>query len=120
MTNAKLFDKLRSLMAKADRADKKHIKKLRKVLHKLKDRQRELQEKLEKSESPQEQAKIQQEIDIIKLQRGKGQTQLDGAASSLPCPACSSTGADHTFSRDPAIATARRLSSASSALTRAS
>lgn len=72
MTNAKLFDKLRSLMAKADRADKKHIKKLRKVLHKLKDRQRELQEKLEKSESPQEQAKIQQEIEIIKLQRGKG------------------------------------------------
>lgn len=72
MTNTKLFDKLRSLMAKTERADKKHIKKLRKVLHKLKDRQRELQEKLEKSESPQEQAKIQQEIDIIKLQRGKG------------------------------------------------
>jgi len=72
MTNTKLFDKLRSLMAKTERADKKHIKKLRKVLHKLKDRQRELQEKLDKSGNPQEQAKLQQEIDIIKLQRGKG------------------------------------------------
>lgn len=72
MTNAKLFDKLRSLMTKEDRADKTHIKKLRKVLHKLKDRQRELKEKLEKTKSSQEQAKIRQEIDIIKLQRGKG------------------------------------------------
>ncbi len=72
MTNAKLFEKLRSLMAEADRTDKKHIKKLRKVLHELKDRQRELQEKLEQSDSSQEQAKIQQEIDVIKLQRGKG------------------------------------------------
>lgn len=72
MTNAKLFEKLRSLMAEADRTDKKHIKKLRKVLHKLKDRQRELQENLELSDSSQEQPKFQQEIDVIKLQRGKG------------------------------------------------
>jgi hypothetical protein len=72
MTNAKLFEKLLSLIAEADRTDKKHIKKLRKVLHELKDRQRELQEELEQSDSSQEQAKIQQEIDVIKLQRGKG------------------------------------------------
>ena len=72
MTNAKLFEKLLSLVAQVDRKDKKHIKKLRKVLHKLKDRQRELQEKLEQSDSSQEQARIQQEIDVIKLQREKG------------------------------------------------
>lgn len=72
MTNAKLFEKLLSLVAQVDRTDKKHIKKLRKVLHKLKDRQRELQEKLEQSDSSQEQARIQQEIDVIKLQREKG------------------------------------------------
>ena len=59
-------------MAEADRTDKKHIKKLRKVLHKLKDRQRELQVILEQSDSSQEQAKIQQEMDVIKLQRAKG------------------------------------------------
>ena len=45
---------------------------LRQVLHDLKDRQHELQEKLEQSDSSQEEAKIQQEIDVIKLQRAKG------------------------------------------------
>ncbi len=72
MTNTKLFEKLRSLMAEADRTDKKHIKKLRKVLHDLKDRQRELQEKLQQPGSSDEQARVQQEIDVIKLQREKG------------------------------------------------
>lgn len=72
MTNTTLFEKLRSLMAEADRTDKKHIKKLRKVLHELKDRQRELREKLQQSDSSEKQTKIQQEIDVIKLQRAKG------------------------------------------------
>ena len=72
MNNDKLFAKLRSLMETADNADKKHIKKLRKILHKLKDRQRELEERLEQSSSPDGQAKIRQEIDVIRLQRGKG------------------------------------------------
>jgi len=35
MTNARLFDKLRTLIEDARDADKKHIKKLRKVLRKL-------------------------------------------------------------------------------------
>lgn len=71
MTNAKLFAKLRSLMARADSADKKHIKKLRKVLHKLKERQRELEADLEDSK-PDKRARISQEIELIRLQRGKG------------------------------------------------
>ena len=72
MTNAKLFAKLRSLMETADNADKKHIKNLRKILHKLKDRQHELEQSLEESSSPDRQAKIRKEIDVIRLQRGKG------------------------------------------------
>ena len=72
MNNDKLFAKLRSLMETADNADKKHIKKLRKILHKLKDRQHELEEVLEQTSSPDRQAKIRQEIDVIRLQRGKG------------------------------------------------
>ncbi len=72
MNNAKLFAKLRSLMEKADNADKKHIKKLRKTLHQLKDRQHELEENLEQVSSPDKRAKIRQEIDVIRLQRGKG------------------------------------------------
>jgi len=72
MNNAKLIAKLRSLMETADNADKKHIKKLRKILQKLKERQHELEEGLEQTSSPDRQAKIRQEIDVIRLQRGKG------------------------------------------------
>jgi transcriptional regulator of heat shock response len=59
-------------MEKTEHADKKHIKKLRKVLHKLKDRQKELESSLEATQDPEKQAKIRQEIDVIRLQRGKG------------------------------------------------
>ncbi|MCB1729730.1 MAG: hypothetical protein KDI21_04535 [Halieaceae bacterium] len=72
MTSAKLFDKLRSLMEKAEHADKKHIKKLRKVLHKLKDRQKELEQNLAETSDAEKQARIRQEIDVIRLQRSKG------------------------------------------------
>lgn len=72
MTNAKMFAKLRSLIEKTDSADKKHVKKLRKILHKLKERQHELEESLEQSPSLDKQVKIRQEIDVIRLQRSKG------------------------------------------------
>lgn len=72
MTNARLFDRLRLLLEQAEHADKKHIKKLRKVLHKLKDRQKELEQTLEETSDPEKQARIRQEIDVIRLQRGKG------------------------------------------------
>ena len=72
MTNAKLFAKLRSLMESADNADKKNIKKLRKILHKLKDRQDELEKSLEQTSNLDKQANIRKEIDVIRLQRGKG------------------------------------------------
>lgn len=72
MTNARLFDKLRTLIEDARDADKKHIKKLRKVLRKLKERQNELRDKLDDVDNPSERRKIEQEIAVISLQRGKG------------------------------------------------
>jgi uncharacterized protein YhaN len=72
MTNARLFDKLRTLIEDSRDADKKHIKKLHKVLRKLKERQNELRDKLETVDTPQERQRIEQEIAVISLQRGKG------------------------------------------------
>ncbi len=72
MTNAKLFAKLRTLIKEASNADKKHIKKLRKVLRKLKHRQNELRDSLENTENLQTRRKIEQEIQVLVLQRGKG------------------------------------------------
>ena len=74
MTNAKLFARLRTLIEDARDADKKHIKKLRKVLRKLKERQNELRHKLEDEDvdNQLERQKIEQEVAVISLQRGKG------------------------------------------------
>jgi hypothetical protein len=72
MTNAKLLDKLRALTKNADSADKEHIKKLRKVLDKLKKRQRKLADGLEDLDSDHERQKVEQEIMVLRLQRQKG------------------------------------------------
>ena len=72
MTNAKLFEKLGALLEIGEDADKKHIKKLRKVLQKLKKRQKELVAALEGTEGQHERRKIEQEIEVLKLQRKKG------------------------------------------------
>lgn len=72
MTNAKLFEKLGALLEIGDDADKKHIKKLRKVLQKLKKRQKELVASLQGVEDKHERRKIEQEIEVLKLQRSKG------------------------------------------------
>jgi len=72
MTNAKLFEKLGTLLEIGEDADKKHIKKLRKVLQKLKKRQKELVASLVEAEGKHERRKIEQEIEVLKLQRNKG------------------------------------------------
>lgn len=72
MKNAKLFKKLRKLITNTDNSDKEHIEKLRKVLHKLKKRQRKLAEHLQNIDSETERQKIEQEIEVLKLQRKKG------------------------------------------------
>ena len=72
MTNEKLLRKLGGLLETNEDSDTKHIKKLRKVLHKLKKRQKELGTKLEQAKGEHERRKISQEIEVLKLQRKKG------------------------------------------------
>ena len=72
MTNARLFAKLHALIDDATHADKKHIRKLRKVLRKLKGRQHDLRDSLEGTDNLPEQRKIEQGIEVITLQRSKG------------------------------------------------
>ena len=72
MTNDKLLDKLGTLLDIGEDADAKHIKKLRKVLQKLKKKQRELRAGLEQTDGEHERRKISQDIEVLKLQRKKG------------------------------------------------
>jgi translation elongation factor EF-1alpha len=72
MTNDKLFEKLGALLETRGDADKKHIKKLRKVLQKLKKSQKELYVSLDEIDDEHERRKIKQDIEVLKLQRQKG------------------------------------------------
>ena len=72
MTNAKLFEKLGKLLDLSADADKKHIKKLRKVLQKLKKNQKQLVASLEQADGEHERRKIKQDIEVLKVQRKKG------------------------------------------------
>ena len=72
MTNSKLLDKLKALTKNADNADKEHIKKLHKVLKKLKKRQQKLAEGLKDVDKDHDRQKVEQEINVLRLQRQKG------------------------------------------------
>jgi hypothetical protein len=72
MANDKLFEKLGALLETEEDADKKHIKKLRKVLQKLKKSQKELHASLDQIDDEHERRKIKQDIEVLKLQRKKG------------------------------------------------
>jgi excinuclease UvrABC helicase subunit UvrB len=72
MTNAKLFEKLRNLTKNTKNVDKEHIKSLRKVLRKLKTRQHELADECQAAENDHDRQKIEQDIEVLKLQRKKG------------------------------------------------
>lgn len=72
MTNAKLFEKLGSLLENSEEADRKHIKKLRKVLRQLKKNQKALEAGLVNIEGIHERRKIVQDIEVLQLQRKKG------------------------------------------------
>ena len=72
MTNVKLFEKLKHLTKNANNVDEEHIKKLRKVLRKLKKRQHKLADERQEGENDHDRQKIDQEIEVLKLQRRKG------------------------------------------------
>ena len=72
MTHEKLLERLGNLLETAEEADKKHIKKLRKVLQKLKKKQQELLISLGENDDESERRTIANKIQVIKLQRKKG------------------------------------------------
>jgi len=72
MKNGKLVEKLRNLTNNANNVDKEHIKKLRNVLRKLKKRQHKLAAKRQEAENDHDRQKIDQEIEVLQLQRTKG------------------------------------------------
>lgn len=72
MTNTKLLEKLRNLTNSTDSVDLEHIKKLRKVLRKLKKRQHKLADERQAAENDHDRQKIDQEIEVLQLQRKKG------------------------------------------------
>ena len=72
MTNGKLVEKLRNLTNNANNVDKEHIKKLRNVLRKLKKRQHKLADQRQEAENDHDRQKIDQEIEVLQLQRTKG------------------------------------------------
>ena len=72
MKSAKLLEKLRNLTNDTEKVDKEHIKKLRKVLHKLKKRQQKLADDLQEVDDDQDRQRIEQEIEVLQLQRKKG------------------------------------------------
>lgn len=102
MKTAKLFSKLRALIEDPQDADKKHIKKIHKVLQKLKKHQHELRDRLDNVENAQERQRIEQEIEVITLQRRKGAEvykklrQERKKAGSGPSEALTGTAADST------------------------
>jgi peptidoglycan hydrolase CwlO-like protein len=72
MKARKLLDKLNTLTGLGEDADKKQVKQLRKVLHALKEKQTQLNEKLEQAEGEHERRKIKQQLEVIQRQRAKG------------------------------------------------
>ena len=72
MKSKKLLEKLNKLLGMGENTDKEHIKKLRKVLKTLKEKQAELQIKLEGAQGDDERRKIKQKIEVIQRQREKG------------------------------------------------
>ena len=72
MKSKKLSEKLNKLTGLGEDADKEEIKKLRKVLRALKDKQDHLEEKLEEAQGEHQRRKIQQQLEVIKRQREKG------------------------------------------------
>lgn len=72
MKRKKLLEKLNTLLGMGDSAEKEHIKKLRKVLKALKEKQATLQVKLENASGDHERRKIEQQIEVIRRQREKG------------------------------------------------
>jgi len=72
MSKKKLLEKLQTFFA-ADQQEKvKHTAKIKKILKKLKQKERKIQQKLDDCVNTDEAVELQQELDIIYAQRMKG------------------------------------------------
>ncbi|NYT47440.1 MAG: hypothetical protein H0A75_07565 [Candidatus Methanofishera endochildressiae] len=72
MSKKKLLEKLQQFFD-SDQQDKiKHSQQIKKVLKKLKEKERKIQQNLELCKDPGKVAELQQELDIIYAQRMKG------------------------------------------------
>jgi hypothetical protein len=74
MTKEKLYKRLGKLIDRREDPDRKQLKELRQVLQQLKQNQKELIGRLEHAGSPHQRRKLQQDIEVLKLQRKKGVT----------------------------------------------
>jgi predicted nucleic acid-binding Zn-ribbon protein len=80
----KLLDKLNKYTGLGENADKKQVRKLRNVLRALKDKQDELQLKLEAAEGTHERRKLEQQLEVIRRQRQKGQEVYKSIKDARP------------------------------------
>ena len=88
MKTMKLIEKLGKLMQRPPEEAK--LKKLRKTIKALKDKQEELEEKLKRTRGKHSRERLQQKIDVLRAQRRKGadlyrelKASRDGTTSSV-------------------------------------
>lgn len=72
MSKKKLLEKLQKFFAANQHEQQKHIEEIKQVLKKLKQKERQLQQKLECCDDAKTAVELQQELDIIYAQRMKG------------------------------------------------
>lgn len=72
MSKKKLLEKLQRFLDADLREKKKHAAQLKKVLKKLKEKERKIQQDLEQCTITEKATELQQELDIIYAQRMKG------------------------------------------------
>ena len=72
MSREKLYKKLGKLIDRDEDIDRKQLKELRQVLRQLKQKQKELANRLDQADGRHEQRKLTQDIAVLKLQRKKG------------------------------------------------
>ena len=72
MSSEKLLKKLGAMLERDQDLDEKQLRQLRKVLRKLKKNQKELKASLDTIEDERDRHKLQQDIEVLKMQRKKG------------------------------------------------
>jgi hypothetical protein len=72
MKTAKLLDKLGRLIESPEELDKQRLKKLRKLVQELKDKQKKLEKELQEEDDEETRHRIQRSIEVVRTQRKKG------------------------------------------------